>query len=84
MKNMTSKTWIRRAAAAAVLAAAAALIALATAAAGHAAPTGDTSSGSTSPSYAPTPVQTTYPYWTGPWYDSSFHHRHAAEVQSSF
>jgi hypothetical protein len=79
-----SKMWIRRAAAGAVLAAAPALIALGTAAASNAAPTGDTTSGSTSPSFSPTPAQTAYPYWTGPWYDSSFHHRHAAEIQSNY
>jgi ABC-type sugar transport system substrate-binding protein len=77
---MNSKMWTRRMAAAAVLAAAAALIALVTAAASQAAPTGD----STSPSFSPTPIQTQYPYWSGPWFDSSFHHRHAAEVQSYY
>jgi hypothetical protein len=80
MNNTNTKTWIRRVAAGAVLAAAPALIAVGTAAASNAAPTGD----STSPSFSPTPVQTEYPYWSGPWYDSSFHHRHAAEVQSQY
>ena len=73
-------TWIRRIAAGAFLAAAAALIALGTASSAQA----GSSSDSTSPSYAPTPAQTQYPYSNAPWYDSSFHHRHQAQVQSNY
>ena len=76
-------TWARRLAAGAVLAAAPALIALGTATASHA--TAGSSSGSTSPSYAPTPTGPSsgqYPWNNVPWDQSSFHHRHAAERQS--
>jgi hypothetical protein len=74
----STTTWIRRVTAGAVLAAAPALIALGTATAGQA----QTSSTSTF-DYTPAPVQTTqYPYQNLPWYQSSFHQRHAAGVQS--
>ena len=76
---LTGATW-RGLAAGAVLAAAPALIALGTATASQA------QTSSTSPSFSPAPTQTApqYPYSNAPWYDSSFHHRHAAEVQSYY
>ena len=70
-------TWIRRVAAGAVLAAAAVLIALGTAASSHADTTG--------PNFnAPGQSSTTnqYPWNNGSWDQSSFHHRHQADIQS--
>jgi hypothetical protein len=81
--NASTPTWIRRVTAGAVLAAAPALIALGTATASYA--ESSSSSNSTSPSYAPAPAATQtgqYPYQNLPWNQSSFHQRHAAEVQS--
>ncbi len=75
-------TWFRRVAAGAVLAAAPALIALGTATASHA--QSGSSSHSTPPSYAPTamgPSNGLYPH-SQPWAQSSYHDRHAAQVQS--
>jgi hypothetical protein len=74
----STSTWIRRVTAGAVLAAAPALIAVGTATASQA----QSSSDSTF-NYSPAPVPTTqYPYQNMPWSQSSFHQRHAAEVQS--
>lgn len=73
-------TWIRRLTAGAVLAAAPALIALGTATASYA-----QSSSTSGFNCSPTPVQTTqYPYQNLPWNQSSFHQRHAAQVQSMY
>ena len=69
----STNTWIRRVTAGAVLAAAPALIALGTAAASQA-----QSSSTSGFDYSP-PVQTTQ---NMPWSQSSFHQRHAAQVQS--
>ena len=73
-----TNTWIRRVTAGAVLAAAPALIALGTATASYA-----QSSSTSTFDYSPAPVQTTqYPYQNLPWNQSSFHQRHAAEIQA--
>ncbi|MBV8965261.1 MAG: hypothetical protein JO191_03700 [Mycobacteriaceae bacterium] len=78
-------TWIRRISAGVVLAAAPALIALG-AAPMSTAQTGS-SSNATTPSYTPMPtgpLNGQYPWHNQPWYNSSFHHRHAAEQQSQY
>jgi hypothetical protein len=76
--TVIATTWIRRVTAGAVLAAAPALIALGTATASQA-----QSSSTSTFDYSPAPVQTTqYPYQNMPWNQSSFHQRHAADVQS--
>jgi len=75
-------TWVRRATAGAVLAAAPALIALGTATASQA-QTGSTSGFDYSP--APAATQTgQYPWNNQSWNQSSFHQRHAAQVQSMY
>jgi hypothetical protein len=70
--------WVRRAAAGLVLATAPALIALGTAASSQAAASDPTPPSFSVSGQAPTPPSNV------PWYDSSFHHRHAAQVQSFF
>jgi hypothetical protein len=75
--TMKKNHWMRRVTAGVVLAAAPALIALGTAAAGHAAAVWP----------PPTvPVQTTssHPVSNVPWFESSFHERHAAQIQSFY
>jgi hypothetical protein len=73
--NASTPTWIRRVTAGAVLAAAPALIALGTATASQA-QTSSTSGFDYSPSVQPTQNL--------PWSQSSFHQRHAAQVQSKY
>ena len=73
--NASTPTWIRRVTAGAVLAAAPALIALGTATTSQA-QTSSTSAFDYSP-----PVQ---PTQNLPWSQSSFHQRHAAQVQSKY